>query len=66
MDGLVFKKTHTKKSEPKSYYKKGKQIGKPMYFTDSMSGSIDEKKRNRSRTFPGIANAMAKQWGKLK
>jgi len=26
---------------------------------------LPERKANRSRTFPGIANAMAEQWGKL-
>ena len=64
-DDLFYKKTHVAKPKPKAYYKKGKQKGKPMYFTDSMSGSGDEKKRNRSRTFPGIAAAKAMQWGNL-
>lgn len=64
-DELFFSKTHVKKPEPIAYYKTGPQKGKPMYFTDAMSGSNKNKKKNRSRTFPGIAAAMAEQWGDL-
>lgn len=34
--------------------------GKKRYFTDTLSGSASKK---RSKTFPGIARAMAEQWG---
>ena len=64
-DDLFYKKTHVDKPKPKAYYKKGKQKGKPRYFVDNMAGSGDERKRNRSRTFPGIAMAKAEQWGNL-
>lgn len=64
-DDLFFKKTHTKKPRPTAYYKTGPQKGKPMYFVDAMSGSNKKKKKTRSRTFPGIAAAMAEQWGSL-
>lgn len=37
--------------------------GKKRYFTDSISGSSKEGKKLRSKTFPGIAQAMADQWG---
>lgn len=37
--------------------------GKPRYFTDSISGSRKTSQKERSKTFPGIANAMADQWG---
>jgi site-specific DNA-cytosine methylase len=36
--------------------------GHPRYFTDGMTSGKDRQK-NRSRTFPGIAKAMAEQWG---
>jgi len=35
--------------------------GEKRYFTDAISGRHDKK--TRSKTFPGIANAMAQQWG---
>jgi hypothetical protein len=37
--------------------------GKAIYFCDNVSGWNKEKQRkDRSRFFPGIANAMAAQW----
>jgi len=36
--------------------------GKKRYFTDSMKGSGTDRQENRSKTFPGIAKAMAQQW----
>ncbi len=39
--------------------------GKPRYFTDAYSGSNNETKMLRSKTFPGIAKAMATQWSKV-
>jgi len=51
--------------EPKvyAYYKKGKKKGQPIYFHDCFPPSKDRAKI-RSKTFPGIAKVMAKQWGK--
>ncbi len=37
--------------------------GHPRYFTDGQPGNKN-RQRNRSRTFPGIAKAMAEQWSK--
>jgi len=39
-----------------------KTTGKARYFVDSQPPS-SERKKNRSRTFEGIARAMADQWG---
>jgi hypothetical protein len=40
--------------------------GKPRYFTDAIKGcgSKEERRTARSKTFPGIATAMADQWSK--
>ena len=48
--------------EPKAYYKSGPKAGKPIYFSDSHGFSKD-RAAVRARTFPGIAMAMAAQWG---
>lgn len=37
--------------------------GKKRYFTDAVSGSTKKTSLTRSKTFQGIANAMAEQWG---
>lgn len=37
--------------------------GKARYFTDAMPGHGEERRKARSKTFQGIANAMALQWG---
>ncbi len=41
--------------------------GKKRYFTDAMSASNGQaiRAKDRSKTFPGIANAMAEQWGRI-
>ena len=52
--------THTKKPEP-IYV--DKVSGKKRYFTQAISGSNREFKR--AKTFPGIAQAMADQWGDI-
>jgi len=54
----------TKIVSPKiyGYYKTGKNIGKPIYGNNYLKFSEDRWKE-RSRTFQGIANAMADQWG---
>jgi hypothetical protein len=52
--------------EPRIYgeYKTGKNKGKKIYWSDSMPPSKD-RAANRSKTFLGIAKAMASQWGNL-
>ncbi len=52
--------THVK---PKiyGYYKTGKKIGTPIYGNNYLQFSEDRGKI-RSKTFPGIARAMAEQW----
>lgn len=56
-DDLFSHKTHTEKPQPIYMDKSGKR----RYFTDSISGSKNGA-YYRSKTFPGIAEAMAKQW----
>jgi len=55
---------HTKKVSPKvyGYFKRGKKKGQPIYGTQYCKFSEDRGKI-RSKTFPGIAKAMAEQWG---
>jgi hypothetical protein len=57
-DNLFYKKTHTEKPQPR-YVEKS---GKVRYFTESIGHSNTQAKR-RSKTFLGIAQAMAEQWG---
>jgi len=65
---LFYKKTHIKEPtplkiqyrKPSKYYKGGEE--KKRYFTDVVS----RKSIVRSKTFIGIANAMADQWGEAK
>lgn len=55
---------HTNVVKPKihAYYKKGPKKGKPIYWCDyKMFG--EDRGHIRSKTFPGIAKAMAEQWG---
>jgi len=44
------------------YHKKGKQLGKPLYKTDILRYKKDRTKL-RSKTYTGIAKAIAEQWG---
>jgi site-specific DNA-cytosine methylase len=55
---------HTKIVKPKiyAYYKRGKEKGMPIYGTSYCQCSED-RGVIRSKTFPGIAKAMAEQWG---
>jgi site-specific DNA-cytosine methylase len=55
----------TKIVKPKiyAYYRKGKKKGMPIYGNSYLKFSEDGGKI-RSKTFPGIAKAMASQWGK--
>jgi hypothetical protein len=50
--------THTEEPQPLMTTKRGKKI----YFCDSFPPS-ENRAKERSRTFTGIANAMAEQWG---
>ena len=43
-------------------YKNGKGTDSPWHM-QTMSLSPDERAKVRSKTFPGIAKAMAEQWG---
>ena len=45
-----------------AYYKRGKKMGMPIYGTSYCKFSEDRAKI-RSKTFSGIAKAMAEQWG---
>ena len=60
-DNLFDKNTHTK---PKiyAYYKNGKKKGMPIYGNNYLQFSED-RGHIRSKFFPGIAKAMADQWG---
>lgn len=42
-----------------------KVTGRKRYFTDAISGVSKNSKLLRSKTFPGIAKAMADQWSRL-
>ena len=55
---------HTNVVEPKiyAYYKTGKKKGQPIYGNNYLQFSKD-RGRTRSKTFPGIAKAIASQWG---
>ena len=57
-DGIFDKKTHTKKPKAYAFNKSGKAI----HWTDKFTPSND-RELLRSKTFQGIANAMADQWG---
>ena len=48
----------------KKSVKKGKKKGMPIYGNSYLKFSEDRGKI-RSKTFPGIAKAMAEQWGRL-
>ena len=44
--------------------KTGKKKRQPKWFADAWHLSPDERAKVRSKTFPGIAKAMAEQWGR--
>lgn len=44
--------------------KKGVKKRQPKWYYDALSLSPAERARVRSKTFHGIAKAMAEQWGK--
>jgi hypothetical protein len=57
-DDLFNEKTHVAKPEPVYV----DSSGKPRYFTEAMRG-VSDRAHSRAKTFPGIAAAMAQQWG---
>jgi hypothetical protein len=59
-DDLFDSATHTEEPKPKYIDRSGKK----RYFTDTFAKTPDIIKL-RSKTFPGIAKAMANQWGKI-
>jgi len=61
-DNLFGSRTHTDFPEPEYLQHSGIQKGRKRYQIDAMCGGKNRAK-NRSRFFPGIANAMAEQWG---
>lgn len=44
--------------------KTGKKKRQPLWFKEAFNLTPDERSKVRSKTFPGIAEAMASQWGK--
>ena len=58
-DNLFFKVTHTEKPEPYSIDNTDRK--KKRYFTDGPQ----HNSTHRSKTFPGIARAMAEQWSEI-
>lgn len=57
-DELFYKKSHTSKPQPFGYT----TSGKAKYFMDKCKGGGDLRRKNRAKFWPGIAEAMAKQW----
>lgn len=51
------------KPKPVKFSTGNKTFLKPLNWCECVSGSYEERQRNRSKTFPGIAKAMAEQWG---
>lgn len=45
--------------------KTGKLKRQPKWFADAWRLSPEERAKVRSKTFPGIAKAMANQWGPI-
>ena len=57
--------THTNKGQFWEYFskKKGKLQKEPIWKKQTIGLNKNERSRQRSKTFPGIAQAMANQWG---
>lgn len=63
-DGFFWKNTHTDKGEMVSHVtKKGKMKTDSAWYYNAVSLSKEERQKLRSKTFQGIAKAMAEQWG---
>lgn len=57
---LFSEKTHVYKGDM-IHFKSGRVM--PKWFTESPSTKSERNRTTRSKTFPGIAKAMAEQWG---
>lgn len=64
-DDLFYKKTHTEHGEFFEWIdgKTGKEKRQPKRVADAWKLPANERAKIRSKTFPGIAKAMATQWG---
>ena len=58
---LFYKKTFVDKPAPKYICQGKKSKGKKIYFSEGIRG-VKDRAKARSKTFPGIARAMATQW----
>ncbi len=61
-DELFGKKTSTDKPQPLYICKGEKCKGKKIHWVEGIKG-VKNRSKERSKTFQGIANAMAEQWG---
>lgn len=62
-DDLFSKKTHVDKGE--MYVSPSGKVMPKWYAVTSTSGGNEKNREIRSKTFPGIAKAMADQWGEF-
>lgn len=58
--GLFWQKTHVDKGETVTFASGAKM---PKWYADAWKLSPSERAKVRNKTFPGIASAMAEQWG---
>lgn len=66
---ILKRTTDLQKPEPKYYCQGGKCNGKAIGWCEGISGTTGGqagRAKARSKTFPGIAKAMAEQWGREK
>lgn len=61
-DTLFAEQTHVAPPEPMWIRP---DSGKRVHWTEGIQGAGSERSKARAKTFPGIANAMADQWGGL-
>lgn len=59
----LLKKTNEVEPPPRVTFSSGKSM--PQWYADLWKLPGDERARERSKTFPGIAKAMAEQWGSI-
>jgi len=57
------KVTHVDKGEFYEFISNGKKKRQPLWYKEALSLKSEERSKVRSKTFPGIAEAMANQWG---
>ena len=55
--------TNVVEPPPRKKYASGKTM--PEWYARAYGLPEDERRKERSRTFPGLANAMAEQWGSI-